>query len=360
MRFTETILAGDETKPSEEEDATNILLNVPSEPTDIYSALDRVLELRRDDIAGKPAELYRTLTNLPPLLQISIPRIGLSREGKAVKIEHSLRFEETLYLDRYCSNPEILPIRQACWQLRKTLQSLLIQKELCTTTRVKDSDSCSLLSNTAKFLSDIPDVNSLLEELGMEPVNVPEGLAAEIDEEANLVHRKVDRLQSEIQELQEALRGRFDFFTKEKYRLYAVFFHRGGAGGGHYWANIFDFRSDIWRTYNDETVEEHRSPGDILNAHEWSHGTPTYAVYVRDDIKDSLVQPVCRAPRGEKEGEGEEESTEATAAAAAAQSDVEMREAETSWGGSAAAGDARDVDGEWDNGGAYAKPTDGW
>ncbi|KAH0414791.1 hypothetical protein KCU90_g15335, partial [Aureobasidium melanogenum] len=60
------------------------------------------------------------------------------------------------------------------------------------------------------------------------------------------------------------------------------------------WTCIYDIQHNIWRSYNDEKVEQANRLDDILNAETWQQGTPTYAVYVRDDTKEQYVEPLCR------------------------------------------------------------------
>lgn len=348
MRFLETIVSGGESKTREEEDATNILLNVPYEPTDIYSALDRVIDLRPEDVAGKRVEVYRSLTHLPPLLQISVPRIAL-RNGSAVKVTDPLRLEETLYLDRYCENPEVLQIRRECWQMRRRLHELKMRKDIITKTPIKDMNGAEVLDKTSEYIAQAQEANASLEALGIEPIDFSPNLRTELEQEAGNLRAQLGPIEDEIKELEGGLKGKFDGFTKQKYRLYAVFFHRGGAGGGHYWTSMFDFKSNLWRDYNDETVQEHQSPNDIFNAHEWLHGTPTYAVYVRDDVKDDFVEPVCRAP--------EEAPTEMA-------QDTQMNSNVAVWSDAdkdaAMDGGSTKAEGGWDSTGAYAEPSSGW
>lgn len=362
MRFTETIISGGVAKTSAEEDATNILLNVPFEPTDIYSALDRVIDLRTDDVAGKPVELYRTLTALPPLLQISVPRIAL-KDGAAVKVTDSLRLEETIYMDRYGQEPDVLQIRRECWETRKRLRSLQAQRELLSKTPLKDMNGPDIIEATSQYLASVQEANSELEGLGIEPIEIGADTIAKLEQEAQTLRARLGPLDQEIRESQESLKGRFDSFTQQKYRLYAVFFHRGGAGGGHYWTNMFDFTNNMWRTYNDETVEEHKNPNDILNAHEWQHGTPTYAVYVRDEVKDALVEPVCRDPEVVEEAPAKQPAEQPAEQAAEQPADVQTVEHPVSldaWADVPMDNGAPDAEGEWDSNGAYAQPSRGW
>ena len=109
---------------------------------------------------------------------------------------------------------------------------------------------------------------------------------------------RLERIDAEINDLKGLLGPQFESAKRVKYRLAVVFFHRGNTSGGHYWVCIHDFTNDIWRTYNDETVSEVPKSDlkQIFEAQGFTQGTPTYMVYVRDDEKEELVQPLCREP----------------------------------------------------------------
>ena len=79
------------------------------------------------------------------------------------------------------------------------------------------------------------------------------------------------------------------------YRLYAVFVHHGSVEFGHYYIYIYDFEKDVWRKYNDSEVTEVQNKAEIFDNHNLQNPpTPYFLVYVNDDIKERLVQPVCR------------------------------------------------------------------
>ncbi|KAK3079299.1 hypothetical protein LTS18_005208 [Coniosporium uncinatum] len=71
--------------------------------------------------------------------------------------------------------------------------------------------------------------------------------------------------------------------------------HRGGAMGGHYWIYIRDFKSGVWRKYNDEQVTEVKNLDEIFKQ-DTSKPTANLVVYVQDDIKLDLTEAVDRAP----------------------------------------------------------------
>ena len=89
--------------------------------------------------------------------------------------------------------------------------------------------------------------------------------------------------------------GYFAGSQKLPYQLYAVFVHRGSVSFGHYWIYIYDYRSKFWRKYNDEYVTEVQNLDEIFsNRNEQNPPTPYFLVYINEQMKDRLVDPVCR------------------------------------------------------------------
>jgi hypothetical protein len=86
------------------------------------------------------------------------------------------------------------------------------------------------------------------------------------------------------------------------YRLHAVFFHRGGASGGHYWVYIYDHVSERWRKYNDDRVSivdnrnEIFGKPDATNQNTWAPPNPYFLVYVAEDQIPNIVETVKREP----------------------------------------------------------------
>lgn len=89
--------------------------------------------------------------------------------------------------------------------------------------------------------------------------------------------------------------SQFAQYQNLPYRLYAVFMHHGSVSFGHYWIYIYDFRRNVWRKYNDEYVTEVQNLDEIFKDHQPSNPpTPYFLVYINDQMKDRLVDPVCR------------------------------------------------------------------
>lgn len=152
----------------------------------------------------------------------------------------------------------------------------------------------AVLSETASFLSSLDSVNHDLQELGVSPLDADGDLTDALATESEKQSQLVVAYQNEIDALEKYLNAEFADDHKDiKYRLAAVFFHRGQHGHGHYWIYIHDFANDVWRLYNDERVEEFTKTDEIFEAKTYNHGTPTYAVYVQAG-RLGVIDPVCR------------------------------------------------------------------
>ena len=298
ISMTETqVNRGIDGKPVEQTDSS-IQLNVPYEPTDIYSALDEVFDLQPYGESSE-VETYKTLRSPPPLLQISIPRIGFDmKRGGTFKSEELVRLEDELYLDRYCdtSHPEVQQRRRRCWGWRKELQARTRELKVLSQTGVDQLDGPTAISETAKYLESLAETNEMLREVGVEELGIEEELSSAMTATAQLQTTRLAVLKEEINDIQQQLDFQFQDLQNLKYRLAAVFIHRGTHGHGHYWVYIHDFSNNVWRMYNDEHVSEVTKLEDIFEAKTWNQGTPTYAVYVQDDKKEQVVSAVLREP----------------------------------------------------------------
>jgi ubiquitin carboxyl-terminal hydrolase 25/28 len=296
VRLTQTAVnKGVEQKPLLLPDSA-IQLNVPMEPTDIYSALDAVFDLQ--PYADNPAiETYKSIEALPPLLQINIPRIGYDvtrAAGASFKSTECVSLKDVLYLDRYCdvSHENTLPKRRQCWGWRRQLEALKREQKLLSKTST-DLDGPTAVAQTAEYLTSIDAINRDLEEVGVEAIEADGEITAALIADAEQQAKRLSALESEIDGLQKQLDAQFEDMKNIKYQLAAVFFHRGSYGHGHYWIYIHDFVNNVWRIYNDERVEEFTKLESIFEAKTWDQGTPTYAVYVAED-KIDYVQAVFR------------------------------------------------------------------
>ena len=297
--MSQTAISGTTVSKPELISDPSIQLNVPTEPSDLYSALDDYFDLQVVT-EGSEKQQYRSILELPPLVQINMPRIGFNKETKeAYKSDAPLRLEDELYLDRYCEGTasNVLETRRSAWGWRKNLLELKKEQKALQGTGV-GLEGPAAVSETARFIKSLKDVNEELVAAGEDPIDGDLDVHVALEEDAVYQKQRLESLDLQVRTLQGKLTGTFDDLKEKKYRLYAVFFHRGGSSSGHYWVSIHDFQNNIWRSYNDESVTEvqSRDLDNIFYAKEWQHGTPTFAVYVRDDLKDNYVQAVCRAP----------------------------------------------------------------
>ncbi len=102
-------------------------------------------------------------------------------------------------------------------------------------------------------------------------------------------------LEIQIKDLRTNITSQFNDLRKIPYRLASVFIHVGSHNTGHYWIYIYDFAAKIWRKYNDEKITEVTDTKEIFEAPGTNRPpTPYYVVYVKDEEKELLVDPVCR------------------------------------------------------------------
>jgi ubiquitin carboxyl-terminal hydrolase 25 len=325
IRIAETTLdnGGQPLQPVESW-TSSVLLAVPQEDTDIYSALDDFFGLRiRGDDKATQKQVYTSVVKAPPLLQINIPR-GFFEKGKGQsKSDKLFRLEEELYVDRYLNDARVLPKRRLCWGWRKELHDLK-QEEKGISVGLETLTGPSVIAATADYLNIIKDADGVLKEEEvpgagiLEEVDV-EGLQSTMTSEVERLKARLAELREQIEALEKKYASEFDGeeWRLEKYRLAAVFMHRGGPRAGHYWICIHDFERNMWRSYNDEDVKEvkeHEVRSKILEARKAlsyeNEPTPTYVVYVRDEKKEELVNPVCRQPEEVPQVQVQEEEVE--------------------------------------------------
>ncbi|OQO08017.1 hypothetical protein B0A48_06810 [Cryoendolithus antarcticus] len=303
--LSQTTLAPADGKSRTEKIAdSSILLEVPREPTDLYAALDDYFDPASVSESSETQQ-YKTITSLPPLVQISMPRIYFDEATKkGMKSDVSVRLEDELYLDRYydSAHPDIVhERRKTAWGWRKRIRELKAERKafMCQSDDLAGSlEGPHAVAEAAKYISSLDDINKDLLEIGELPIDTASEVHVALTADAALQSERLAAIDSEVLSLTGQLDALFSDLKRHKYRLTACFKHRGGSSGGHYWVSIHDFKTGIWRNYNDETVKEVPSSQlhEIFEAKEYMHGTPTYAVYVRDEDKDNIVDAVCRNP----------------------------------------------------------------
>lgn len=102
-------------------------------------------------------------------------------------------------------------------------------------------------------------------------------------------------IDARIKDLSSSISSQFVDLQNLPYRLQSVFIHVGSATFGHYWIYIRDFEKNMWRKYNDESVSAVTDVSQIFDQDPSDRPpTPYFLVYVKDELKDQLVNPVCR------------------------------------------------------------------
>ncbi|KAF2814049.1 cysteine proteinase [Mytilinidion resinicola] len=278
----------------------NILASPGDYARHLYRALDDEFDL--GPVEGTDSLKYEEINRLPPILMINVRRLVFDKESKRAKrIESHLRLEDVLYLDRYLdqttslSSKELLSLREKKWETDKKRRELEnMKKELETselgTSRADDvEETAELLDGLEKL-----DADELID---VDAIPVAPGLSDAVRNEAEILRKKQESLDQDMKEVDETINSYFENLKDHPYRLQAVFIHRGSATGGHYYIYIHDFKEDIWRKYNDETVDEVKDLKEIFEQEEKFPGLSTGMVYVKQEDVLELVEAVKRDPR---------------------------------------------------------------
>jgi ubiquitin carboxyl-terminal hydrolase 25/28 len=255
---------------------------------------------------------FEYLARAPPILIINVRRL-LYEKGQPKLDTSRLGLDDVLYLDRYLkrtaslTEDELQHLRKNQWQLQLQLQSLMSRKGLLQVT----DEKLSLPDAVDETADLIEDVNQHSDEVHVDQeentIPVYTELPAALRSRADELRKELDDIDGHIQQLDREVGAVFEQYRDHPYRLHAVFMHRGGAKGGHYWIYIHDSQNKVWRSYNDETVEE----VDAREIFERSDSaTSTGIVYVRDNEINELTEPLCRRPPSEMTGTANKQSGE--------------------------------------------------
>jgi ubiquitin carboxyl-terminal hydrolase 25 len=239
----------------------------------------------------------------PPVFGIEIQRSGWDAIAKTtVRNTNHLQLEDTIYLDRYMhsEDPAVVNNKELKLQYKKDKAKLERERAILNHS-INDMDVPTTFHEATNYLTTLksafesdPNAPAITDNL----LDALKSKAAELDN----LSADIDR---HIASLNAKLNAQFADMQDAPYKLYAICVHRGGTGAGHYWAYINDFEHGVWRKYNDERVE---TVTDVKAAiFEPATGvtygaTPTYVLYIRDDMKDSIAGPVCRAITDGEEG----------------------------------------------------------
>ncbi|KAF2500070.1 cysteine proteinase [Lophium mytilinum] len=266
----------------------------------LYRALDDEFDL--GPVEGTDKVKYDEINRLPPILMINVRRLAYDKESKkTTRVESHLRLDDVLYLDRYLeqtnslSSEGLLALRNKKWETDKERRSLEDQKKELETSEL-GTGRADDVEETAEFLNDLEalDANELID---VDAIPVAPGLSESIRHGAEILRKDQESLVQRMKEIDETINSYFENLKDHPYRLQAVFIHRGSATGGHYYIYIHDFKENIWRRYNDETVDEVKDLKEIFEQEEKFPGLSTGMVYVKQESVLELVEAVNRDPR---------------------------------------------------------------
>lgn len=301
---------------------------------DLYEALDRYFsyELLSDGSLAR----YTTIRALPPIVHICIQR----SDASGVKNKNPVIIPEELYLDRYMeaeAGTRLWNTRRRIWAVKERIKDLesriteggnkvfdpsgphTLNADMTTHNENKYNNHQDLIDFESELWSDFPPRSKRPQESGYAAESKPSkrrplsrnteiggfnpGLilweASQRVDEANA--RELDELRNEEAEAFSSMKG-------HKYCLHAMICHGGGMNAGHYWVWVKDFRNQVWYKYNDSIVtkdsRESQQVIDELN----NSGDPYYVAYVRDELKDALVE----VPQRTQQVDGDPIVTEST------------------------------------------------
>ncbi|KAJ5606404.1 hypothetical protein N7510_009185 [Penicillium lagena] len=286
---------------SKEEWWADIKVDVASGSRDIYAAIDGAFDVQKINVENAEAEQFGSISRLPPVLQIQVQRVQFDAVKKSsFKSTNHLELLETIYLDRYMDTqkPEIVNRRRQCWEWKRAVKSLearraeLLRKDLSSTAENGGETSMEqLFWNTQTALQELDqDIDS-----DGPSEEVKSTLPNELEQVSGTAKEELCAVEQEIKDTQAMISSQFADYRNLAYQLYAVFVHHGSVTFGHYYIYIYDFQKDIWRKYNDEYVTEVQNLDEIFkNDKDHNPPTPYFLVYVNKNMKDRLVDPVCR------------------------------------------------------------------
>jgi ubiquitin carboxyl-terminal hydrolase 25/28 len=242
---------------------------------------------------------YDYIQTPAPIQIINLRRLQFDRaKGEQVYDRSHIGLEPTLYLDRYLGKTQSLPqlellkLRQSQWEKQRVLRVLDGRRDVLRRTDVEGLDLAETVDEASLFMKELSKRYEQEDSLPTPPPELAESLA----EKAAQLRKDLEQIDSEMSQLEEAVDGMFKDWHDHPYRLHAVFTHRGGTKGGHYWIYIYDFQNGIWRKYNDDLV----TPVDEKDIFEQENGAmpaaSTGVVYIREDLINEITEAVKREP----------------------------------------------------------------
>ncbi|KAI5306639.1 hypothetical protein KEM56_007841 [Ascosphaera pollenicola] len=282
---------------SQEELFNDIKVNVASGPQSIYNALDYAHDFQTVSLEDGEVEQYATLSRIPPILQIQVQRVQYDLEKQqAFKSNNHLELKETIYMDRYKDSEDnkIIERRRKVKEWKSKIEALDARRKQL----IEFSQGASVLDTLNAAKEKIRSLETLNNDplFANEAIEVPDSTVTDISDLEVRIRDEITAIDGQKTQIQDLIDREFDDMQELAYRLYAVFIHSGQVSYGHYWIYIFDFDRKIWRKYNDDYVTEVTDISEIYKEDPRGIASPYFVVYVKDDLKQELVQPVVRDP----------------------------------------------------------------
>ncbi|ETI26424.1 hypothetical protein G647_03201 [Cladophialophora carrionii CBS 160.54] len=292
------------TEPQKEPPVTlpflNIITRVFQRPSDVYAAIDNEFDLQD---AQSGARAYTSIAGLPPVLSIALDRVSWNNEIKRQeKLNYHVDVPETIYMDRYLESPpdsDLMQRRQQTWEIKKELSLLVARRDELEEKYAKSADIPSLLEDAKLALEHLSEIRS---DQISEGLDINPNAIATLGTLAETARCELEEIRGRITQLTQQVKESFADMRKHPYRLHAAFFHRGSAGGGHYWVYIYDHKKEIWRKYNDDRVSIVTNRNEIFG-NPYAQGqqsannpppNPYLLIYLDADKIDTLAETVKR------------------------------------------------------------------
>ncbi|KAL9027046.1 MAG: hypothetical protein Q9196_004378 [Gyalolechia fulgens] len=266
---------------------SNLIVDVASGPKHIYEALDGAFDEQEVEVEGSLRPQYTTITHLPPVLKIMVQRVQYDqKKASAFKSINHLGLEETIYMDRYMDSEDddLIQRRKESWEWKRQLRQLETRKADLIQTELEMNMPDALIA-TKEYLDQLSEDDAF---------EVPATLRERVENAAAEARDELS-CNDTLLDLSSSISSQFVDLQTLPYRLQSVFIHVGSATFGHYWIYIRDFEKNMWRKYNDESVSAVTDISQIFDQDPSERPpTPYFLVYVKDELKDQLVSPLCR------------------------------------------------------------------
>ena len=291
---------------------SDIKINVVSGPRDIYAALDETFDVQEVEIGGGVEPQYSTISRLPPVLSFHVQRAQYDIvKSQSFKSANHLDLKDTIYMDRYVDkvDDEIRAKREQCWTWKKDIATLEASKKDLHLDEI-GMNAAPAIREAKRFIIEFDKDGRQNHVEAQDEDGTPTPLPPSdvdsfngdlfdlLDQEANLAQLREEDIDIQITDLQQKISHQFDAHTRLPYRLQSVFIHTGSeVSSGHYWIYIHDFKTGIWRKYNDTYVTEVENPQLEIFAppKEGSRAATSYFVcYVQADRQEELAEAVKR------------------------------------------------------------------